>query len=300
MAPPPYILTTHSAAGVQDAYRTAAGLPSADFLPINAVGTHATAERWIDFAGGDHLYRQPGTCERVAIYTSSGAPLWGWRIRQGQRQGGLVCPTVGRWSSAGTQAAVVILSLSASGFGGTFIGPLRGPNRNNPHSGNGNTYGADRGWTLSSNGDGLYGFAFYGTEGIADQDARVFRPNVDMTIGTASNVDRGFRILIAGYSPDLGGAGVGGGYLWTADATQCPVEYFDPGGGVGGAGDLSCPDGRMAVGAVEYGSNTSSTSDAFVTYFDGVVAAVHYFTGAAADNIHANRAAICAAIQATL
>ena len=55
----------------------------------------------------------------------------------------------------------------------------------------------------------------------------------------------------------------------------------------------------MAFGAVMYGSNATATTP-WVTYFEGVLAHGSFFTGAAATAVTANRAAICAAVQATL
>lgn len=298
--PPPPILRCFTAADVQRYLRAVAGAPSASLTPSSMLSTMILPDRAIDTAGGYDLIRQGGSAERVQI-TEYGVtfPLWGLKVRQGQGQGAWVCPTIGAWSYNGSHAVIAVLRMDAEGVGGTFLGPLKGPNRNNPHSGDGNTYGTDRGWTWSSNGGGLYGHATYGTEGGGDQDARVFRTNVDMSIGTTSHVGRGFRIVLYGYDPNYGGAGVGAGYMWTADAAQRPVEYFDPGMGVGSVGDCSSPDGRMAFGAVMYGSNATATTP-WVTYFEGVLAHLSWYTGAAADAIHLYRTAIAEGVQATL
>lgn len=291
-----------------------------NFAPTNAYSTLLLPDKWIDIAGGAHLIRQPGRVRRVRV-TEFGTEfaLWGAEIVSGVRQGAFVCPTVGAVSSPGTQAALYVTKTTSAGIGGYYIGCLRGPNKNQPlaHGGTpGMTWGTDRGWGVSSNDGGKEGFGAYGTENLADQDARVFRPNTDEATNTTSRVGRGFRVGLFGYDPDYGGAGVGAGYLWSADANQRIWEYVnpigtpdnqtddpegsDPTGGVGSAGDMSSPDGRFAIGAVEYGTNGTTNADSFITYLDGVVACVYYFTGAAATNVHANRTAIVTAIQASL
>jgi hypothetical protein len=297
---PPAILRCHSAASLQAYLRVVTGQAAADFSPANSIHTFNLPDRAVDVVAGNNLYKQNGSCRRAQI-TEFGTdfPLWGLEVTQGSNQGAWVCPTIGAWSYNGSQAVLMVIKLNAEGVGGTFIGPLKGPNKNNPHSGAGTTFGTDRGWTLSSNGGGRYGFAFYGDENIVDQDARVFRPNVDMAIGTPSYVGRGYAVMLVGYDPNYGGAGVAAGYQWVDDDTQRPVEYFDEGMGVANAGDVSCPDGKMAYGAVMYGSNATA-ADSWFTYISGVLARCDYFTGAAADNIHAHKTTIVETVQASI
>ena len=201
MTPPP-ILRCFTAADLQAYLRSVTGTAS-NFTPTNLVNTMILPTHAVDVAGGHHLYTQGAAAVRVPITEYGTAfPLWGMSVKQGQNLGAWVCPTIGAWSYNGAHAFLAVLRMDAEGVGGTFLGTLKGPNRMNPHSGDTvNTYGTDRGWTWSSNGGGRYGHATYGTEGIADQDARVFRTNVDMTIGTTSYVGRGFRVVLYGYDP---------------------------------------------------------------------------------------------------
>jgi hypothetical protein len=298
---PPRILRCNTGGQLQ-AYLRDVTRAGRNFTPTNSIHTRTLAGRAVDVVSGNDLYKQNGSCRRVQV-TEFGTdfPLWGLEVTQGSGQGAWVCPTIGAWSYNGSQAVLMVIKLNAEGIGGTFIGPLKGPNRNNPHSGAGSTFGTDRGWTLSSNGGGRYGFAFYGDENLPanEQDDRVFRPNVDMDIGSPSYVGRGYVVMLVGYDPNYGGAGVAAGYQWVDDDTQRPVEYFDAGMGVGNAGDVSCPDGRMAYGAVMYGSNATA-SDSWFTFISGVLARCDYFTGAAADSIHAHKTTIVETIQAQL
>lgn len=315
---PPAILRCFTAADVQAYLRIVTGASAANFLPTNILNTVVLSDQARDAVGGNHLVSQGSSAQRVRI-TEFGTefPLWGLAAKQSPLRGAWVCPNVGAWSYNGSYAFLSVERLDAVGVGGYGMGCLKGPNKNQPpaHGGNGNTYGSDRGWGKSSNGGGLKGFGAYGTENIADQDARVFRPNTDFNTGTASLVGAGFRCEIFGYDLNYGGAGVAAGYLWTPTANQRVWEYFDPAGvpddpiddpegsdptgAVGNAGDTSSPDGHMAFGAVEYGTN-ALTSDPWTTYFDGVLACGYFFTGAAADNIHAHKTTIVTTVQAAI
>lgn len=317
MAPPP-ILRCFTAADVQAYLRAVAAAPSANFTPTNAINTTILADRAVDFVGGNHLDRQAGTSARVQI-TEYGTefPLWGLSVRQGYYQGAWVCPTIGAWSYNGSQAFLSVERLDVVGVGGTYVGCLCGPNKNQlvGHGGDGNTYGSDRGWTKSSNGGGTKGFAFYGDEGGGDQDARLFRPNSDFSNVTSSLVGVGFRVEIVGWDPNYGGAGVGAGYHWTATVNQRIWEYYncigtpdnpvddpegsDPTGGAGSIGNATSPDGRMSFGAVMYGGNATQVPY-LANYFEGVLACGYWFTGTAADAIHTYKTTIVEGIQATL
>lgn len=313
--PPPAILTQFTAADVARYLRAITGT-ALNFSPTNLLNTMITPDRAIDVVSGNDLHRQAGSCRREQVTDFGTAfPLWAMRVYQGQSQGAWICPTVGAWSTAGSQAVITVERLDAEGLGGTYIGPLKGPNRNNPHTSDGNTYGTDRGWTKSSNGGGRKGFAFYGTEGLGDQDARLFRPNTDFSHVTSSLVGVGWRVEIVGWDPNYGGAGVGAGYQWSAAVDRRIWEFYncggvpgdlvddpsgsDPTGAVGTCGDMSSPDGKMAFGAVMYGSNSYSTSP-WVTYFEGLLAHCSYFVDAAADSIHLHKSTICNVVQASI
>lgn len=315
--PPPAILTQFTGADVQRYLRAICSAPTADFSPTNLLNTAILPDRAIDAIAGNDLHRQAGSCRRERV-TEFGTefPLWAMRVCQGQNQGAWVCSTIGAWSSPGSQAVITVERLDAEGIGGTYIGPLCGPNKNNPHSGDGNiNYGSDRSWTKSSNGGGRKGFSFYGTENLADQNARLFRPNTDFSHASASLVGVGWRVEIIGWDPNYGGAGVGAGYHWTAATNQRIWEYSnpagvpndpvddpsgsDPTGAVGNGGDLSSPDGRMAFGSVMYGSNATAATP-WVNYFEGALAHCSYFVGAAADSIHLHKTTICTVVQASI
>ena len=314
--PPPAILTQFTAADVQRYLRTITAASAADFSPTNLLGTMVTPDLAIDVIAGNSLVRQPGTCRRVQI-TEFGTefPLWGLSTTMGVWQGAWVCPTIGAWSSSGSQALLTVERLDVTGIGGYYLGCLRGPNANNPF-GNGTTYGTDRGLAKASHGLGLKGCVMYGDEGGGDQDARLFRPNIDQSHLTTSLVGAGFKVEITGYDPNYGGAGVGGGYLWGAIVNQRIWEYYncdgtpgdpvddpegsDPTGAVGSAGNLASPDGRFAFGSVEYGVNTTIAAHQFVSYFGGVLAFCARFEGAAADSIHLHKTTIVEAIQTSI
>jgi hypothetical protein len=315
---PPAILRCFTAADVQAYLRIVAAAPSANFTPTNIVNTMITPDRAIDVVGSNHLDRQAGSSARVKI-TEFGTdfPLWGLSVKQGNYQGAWVCPTIGAWSYNGSQAFLSVERLDVEGIGGTYVGCLKGPNRNQPvgSGGNGTTYGSDRGWTKSSNGGGKKGFAFYGDEGGGDQDARLFRPNSDFAFGTTSLVGAGFRVEIIGWDPNYGGAGVGAGYHWSATANQRIWEYYncvgtpedpvddpegsDLTGGAGTIGDASSPDGRMSFGAIEYLMN-ATTTPYIQNLFEGVMACGYWFTGAAADAIHTYKTTICTTVQTSI
>ena len=322
--PPPALLLQHTGANLRD-YLRAITATALDFSPTEMINTMVTPDRAVNAISANHLLRQPGSARRHLI-TEFGTEfaLWGLYVEQwvsgSAGQGAWVCPTVGAWSGAGSQAVITVMRLDREGIGGYFLGCLKGPHPGAPFNPLNLNLGTYRGLALASHGGGQLGMVGYGDEGLGDQSARLYRPNLDQNAATPSRVG-GFRITIHGYDPNLGGAGVGGGYLWVGDNTsgpnnQCCHEFYDcdvtpgdpvddpegsdPSGAVGSSGDLSSPDGRFAFGSVETGVNATIASGQFINYVEGVLAHCSYFTGAAADSIHLHKTTICNVVQADI
>lgn len=141
------------------------------------------------------------------------------------------------------------------GSGGWCIGNIRGPRPEDPFYGHTTsvTWGEDRGWACSYNGDGGFGFGAYGP--VSNVDNWI---NMDTVWGSYDARDGRWRYLETGYN-----------HLARTAWMTCS-KRLDEGGGVAicaqqtalGPGDLTSPD-YFATGCPMYGVERS--------WFDGAI-----------------------------
>ena len=166
---------------------------------------------------------------------------------------------------------------NSSGGGGFFIGNMKGPKASNPILGDGlNTYGDDRGWGISANGDGGMGFQITGTTGLLNCDLT----GHDFTDGK-------FRVHVLGYNATLGfGFMTGAAYDLVIDPDNPGVFTFqsDP-------GDITSTDGIFALRCEYPYLSCHATQD---------MLRIMSFTGAAAEALYAVRNSALQGVQHSL
>lgn len=171
------------------------------------------------------------------------------------------------------------------GGGGWCIGTINGPRPEDPFYGHTTTttWGEDRGWACSYNGDGGFGFGAYGP--VANADNWI---NMDTVWGTYDARDGRWRFLETGYN-----------HLARTAWMTCS-KRGDEGGGVAicaqqsaaGPGDLTSPD-YFATGCRMYGVSRS--------WFDGALGLpICVFEGQAAINRWFSRLEALPVLQAQL
>lgn len=167
--------------------------------------------------------------------------------------------------------------------GAWMMGNLVGPRPDNPWYPTPTTYGADKGWAMSANGDGGCGVSVYGDTG-ADK-----WPNVDISAGLYNCADGRWRMVELGYS------------LPNTQAWLTVAHRTDEGAGVQnilytsttGIGNSTSPDGRFMLGQNYYGVAMAGLNG-------GVGLPLIAFEGTAADNRYAVRLAELPVLQAQL
>lgn len=238
-----------TAAEINALYRGLARQPSLDFTPTHLLVPDPDNDRLADLIAGHHLTRQGlgvgASIERSPL-GDGGGPL-GWRAEQLGANASYYAAASDTQYVVTTDAFVVgfAMSTSRNGGGGLILGKYADAGL------------SGKGWGVSSNGDGRFGFLQNGT--LTDL-------NTDLMSG--QRVDDGkLRLFHTGRTV----LGAGKGFVRTADIA--PVEV------VGNAGDLtanvSTPFGLMADNAA--GTRIASGDQQYQ--------AIAFWSGAAAENV---------------
>lgn len=166
----------------------------------------------------------------------------------------------------GTQSWSVLFPwrVDSVGTGGFFIGNVRGPRPEDPWYPT-PYYGEDRGWAVSSNGDGGFGAVMYGA---VDNTANWI--NMDTVWGTYSAADGAWRMFEVGYNANAKTMWAtcskrlseGGSVAFCAQQTAALT------------GDITSPD-YFITGQMYYGVEDSRLAGAIglpICVFEGTVA----------------------------
>lgn len=183
----PAILMARSAARHERVLRRAAAR-AVDLSPSSLIAG-AVGDLAGDLIGDRHLYRT-GSAAPAARAVAAGAGIWSmrttveipdtWEAAPGDYNFG-----VDPW------AFLIIAGFRARGGGSWCLGNLVGPNPDDPYFTDTVAYGTDRGYGVTSNGDGGMGFAIAGDTG--NYNADVAEDAVDLA-------DRQVGAYVFGYS----------------------------------------------------------------------------------------------------
>ena len=171
----------------------------------------------------------------------------------------------------------------AEADGGLFMSHVKGPNPSDPWYPTVETYGENRGWGISANGDG-------GACGILMYGATDWH-NVDFTPGTQNFADGLWRMVEVGYN-----ATAKTSWLTVAqrrNKTDIPMAVSATHTSAGGAGDMTGTDSWFLLGGHYYGVRRAEMTG-------GVGLPLIVFEDAAAENRYDVRHAELPVLQAQL
>lgn len=272
----PRIFTARTAEDVERVLRGMTNSRDGNFRPSHIIDVSATAG--VDLIGDWHLSSEGG--DATVTTGPYGDDSYALRtVKNSATTWTASDPNHFNWALTAF-AFLIFPRFNAAGSGGFFFSNFQGPADANPFLGGSGDFGTDRGYGMTSNGDGGIGFQIGGDTGWL---------NTDTSLSSVNLVDSQFHALLFGLSRTANT-----GFLRGADFYLYQSEHIHgPGDArVGTPGNTLSSDGMFAFRA-DYNGNTlcGASMD---------MARIIVFEGDAAENIYTFGAVLAPQLQNSL